>query len=777
MPRAKQPNLLTKFVWLGQGTFAGFVADPVAPHLRFTVELLIDGMVIATAHSSQFVSEFVDEQIGDGSYGFLFSVPEALISNSNQAKVRLANTDTAIGVPIELTESVDRDISLGRPVSLRWLGGVRFAGCLEDRDEVPPELNVIVDGQAVQQVKQLGWGQSDASPDRAGRTFDFHIPDRFADGCVHRISIRGSAGETLSRDELPFVAFYDGLAATLGALGTIDSERFRGELFDRLLPMSLPMTDYDRWRERFPISEGPSSSLQCAVLLVGRDPTDASLESLERQTHSHWVAACLETEEVPTCFKPSLAKTFLRDDAHSSDLVIFAMAGVAFASNALQRFAEAFDAFPDAIAVYSDIDVLANDGRSWPLAFPTFDYERLLEQGYCAHLFAVRRNIADELLKVGPSTLYRLFNALFDDGLARLHQIVHLPGSTAVLPPFDRGAASKQLSGATLQHLRARDEEATVENSKAGILPATRICRNAAKGSTTIIIPTRDRVELLGTCLDSIRPAVEAQNADIVIVDNDSSDPATLDYLSQAKQNGFRVVRVAGPFNFARLNNVAVATLKTDNILLLNNDIEAQDDRWLDELLSRLAEPDVGAVGARLTWPNGVVQHGGVVLGPNFDAAHAFNDRQIGDFGYTDLLGVAHECSAVTAACMLTRRKDYLAVGGMDEVVFSIAYNDVDYCLKLRAMGKRIVFTPHATLTHRESISRGRDRTKDTAGRFHRERDRFRAKWGTVVADDPYYNPVLSLDAYPYSALAWPPRDRSARIQCPSGPAELLPGL
>jgi GT2 family glycosyltransferase len=134
-------------------------------------------------------------------------------------------------------------------------------------------------------------------------------------------------------------------------------------------------------------------------------------------------------------------------------------------------------------------------------------------------------------------------------------------------------------------------------------------------------------------------------------------------------------LHVPGPFNYARLNNLAVRETDADFLLFLNNDVKALDGTWLDEMRARLSEPDVGAVGALLAWPSGIVQHGGVVLGPNFSATHAFNDCTLDNPGYTDLLRVAHECSAVTAACMLTRRADFLSVGGMDEINFPISFN------------------------------------------------------------------------------------------------------
>jgi GT2 family glycosyltransferase len=278
-----------------------------------------------------------------------------------------------------------------------------------------------------------------------------------------------------------------------------------------------------------------------------------------------------------------------------------------------------------------------------------------------------------------------------------------------------------------------------------------------------VIIPTRDRLSLLRTCLDSIAPAVQRCGADILVVDNDSTDPDAIDYLADLPRRGIRTLRIEGPFNFARLNNQAASMLDSDVLCLLNNDIEASSDDWLEEMLTRLSEPDVGAVGALLTWPGGVVQHGGVVLGMNFAATHAFTDRLSEDPGFLDALRVAHECSAVTAACLATRRSDYLAMGGMDEARFAVAFNDVDYCLRLRQAGKRIVFTPHAKLVHAESASRGKDDRADRRDRFERELNLLRARWGESLNEDPTYNPQLSRDGVPYSGLAWPPGLRSPR--------------
>jgi GT2 family glycosyltransferase len=291
------------------------------------------------------------------------------------------------------------------------------------------------------------------------------------------------------------------------------------------------------------------------------------------------------------------------------------------------------------------------------------------------------------------------------------------------------------------------------------------------------MIPTRDKRDLLEACLDSLRLALGRRNCEIIILDNDSSDPDTLDYLESINGVVAKVMRIGGHFNFARLNNAGARAANGEFLCLLNNDVQALDEHWLEEMLCRISEPDTGAVGALLLWPSGIVQHGGVVLGPNFAATHAFNDRMHGDSGYGDLLRVAHECSAVTAACLLTRRKDYLDVGGMDEFRFPVNFNDVDYCLKLRAAGKRIVFTPHATLLHLESASRGADTRVDRRARFDRELRNLRAKWADTLIDDAFYSPMLSLDPVPFSALAWPLRGMGARTLRRPAPVHVPPGF
>jgi GT2 family glycosyltransferase len=289
----------------------------------------------------------------------------------------------------------------------------------------------------------------------------------------------------------------------------------------------------------------------------------------------------------------------------------------------------------------------------------------------------------------------------------------------------------------------------------------------------SLIIPTRDRVELLERCISTIQQHTAWENLEIIVIDNDSTLPKTKTYFRKIAKQGVRILPAPGPFNFATLNNAAVETATGEIIGLINNDIEAMHDGWLDEIVSHLLQPGVGAVGAKLLWPNGMVQHGGVLMGVGNVAGHYGNRLAAADWGDHGRNQLIQQVSGVTAACLFLRKSDYLAVGGMDGVAFPVAFNDVDLCLKLRAAGKTIIWTPHATMLHAESASRGHEDTPQKRERSLREIDQFRKRWGEVILHDPAYHPSLNLDAHSHAfgGLALPPRSRAHR---PANPVAFI---
>jgi O-antigen biosynthesis protein len=275
----------------------------------------------------------------------------------------------------------------------------------------------------------------------------------------------------------------------------------------------------------------------------------------------------------------------------------------------------------------------------------------------------------------------------------------------------------------------------------------------------TLVIPTRNGLTLLRQCVHSILQRTRYPAYDIVIIDNGSDDPACLAWMRQAALADARVSvrRDDGPFNFAALNNAAIAEARGEFVALVNNDIEVISPDWLEEMVSLAARPGVGAVGARLWYSDGTLQHGGVIVGIGGAAGHAhkrLTREQPGMMGRAQRLQMF---SAVTAACLVVRRAHWQAVGGMDAAAFAVAFNDVDFCLRLREQGLRNLWTPFAELFHHESVSRGSDRRPEKKERFERERSAMQARWGASLQHDPAYNPNLTFNNENF-ALASPPR-------------------
>lgn len=773
-PPDEKTSLQTELTHIDKGFFTGFAYDPNNITQKFSVELLVDGLLVAVTVAHQMVLKLTEANIGDGQFGFTFHLSDEVISDAQVVEARLANLSVPVGHPIHCAEYVEspETSDFGE---LEWVGGLRFNGWLSVGNNAA--IEIAVDQRPIMQIKPSGWThiERDGGYQAASR-LDFHLPARFADGCVRSLTAKSADGINITPQPLTFVAFEDGLERSLARLGEVESERLRGKLFDLLLPASLPFSLYDDWKARFPAIVETTALREAAIILIGDKGVDETAESLEAQDTVAWTATSIPSDKGVTRFDPQAARDFLGGEASDSDFVVFCLSGTIFSNIALQRIAEAFDVGADCRCVYGDVDIQTDRGTLVPLMLPALDRERALEQGYAALLFALRREDAIAALEQSKS-LYDLLGQVLGEHSSP-NAFRHIPGAIAALPRFDVEQATRELAEAASAQLEKNGVEASIEESRTGLLPAVRIRRKPSSDErTTIIIPTRNRVSLVRKCVESILPALDRSPAKILIVDNDSNDPETLEFLADAPSRGIDVITVPGYFNFSRINNIAARHSVSARLCLLNNDIQAIDSDWLAEMSSRLEDPTVGAVGSLLIWPSGVIQHGGVVLGANFAATHCFNERVDGDPGYGDLLRVAHECSAVTAACMLLRRADYLAAGGMDEVRFPVNFNDVDLCLKLRARGQRIVFTPHAKLLHLESASRGKDEAIDRKARFNRELLSLRTKWGQCLIDDPFYSPMLSLDSTPFSALAWPPRSWKSRISEPPWPLELPEGF
>ncbi|MEO0417711.1 MAG: glycosyltransferase family 2 protein [Pseudomonadota bacterium] len=270
--------------------------------------------------------------------------------------------------------------------------------------------------------------------------------------------------------------------------------------------------------------------------------------------------------------------------------------------------------------------------------------------------------------------------------------------------------------------------------------------------SVSVIVPTRNRLDLLRVCIEGVLSTQFPGELEVIVIDNGSDDPATLDYLRKLGEASVRVLHDDGPFDFAALNNRAVDHATGDLLCFLNNDIEITQPDWLSILAHQAMREDVGAVGARLLYPTGLIQHAGVVTGIGGAAAHAHRGLHPDEEGYFHRHRLPQFVSAVTAACMVISREKFDAVGGFDAERFAVSFNDVDLCLRLREKGWHTVYEPRATLVHHESVSRGFDRDPAGAARQARETRALQERWHTGFASseekpksaDPYHHPGLS---------------------------------
>ena len=273
----------------------------------------------------------------------------------------------------------------------------------------------------------------------------------------------------------------------------------------------------------------------------------------------------------------------------------------------------------------------------------------------------------------------------------------------------------------------------------------------------SVLVPTRDRLPLLRRCIRSVQ-ATAYRPLELLVVDNASRERRTHAYLRRLEAEGAaRILSYPGPFNYSAMNNLAAGEARGEVLCLLNNDVEAIDPGWLTEMVALALQPGVGAVGAKLLYPNDTVQHAGAVAGLFGVAAHGYLRESHDADGYLLQLQTTREVAAVTAACLVIRKDRFLEVGGLDEQELQVAFNDVDLCFKLLRAGYRNLWTPYAELHHRESASRGTDERGGDRRRFLREEAVMRQRWGKLIERDPYYNPNLSLDSNT-PRPAWPPR-------------------
>jgi O-antigen biosynthesis protein len=538
----------------------------------------------------------------------------------------------------------------------------------------------------------------------------------------------------------------------------------------------------DRTAIRAHIAGLPYRPLISVIMAMGETSEIAlrqSLESVVTQLYPYWelcIAVDYQTEALGQAIVDSSTAqdpriNFIRSSslraegttntalrAATGDFVAFLRGGDTLPEHALYEVLVAILANSSVEILYTDYDEIDASGiRSNPWFKPGWDPDLLLAQDYLNDLTVYRRVFLEQVGLLHPE----LEGAAFYDLALRAtvattpDRIVHVPA--VLYHRRDRRGATcgsrEQTSAivarrAVRDHLDSRGYRDVDVESAPSMPNANRIIWPLPQSLplVSVIIPTRDRAELLAQCVEGVLHRTDYANIELLIVDNDSTEPAT-QALFERLVGGDRRVRVLqypGPFNYSALNNAAAREAKGEILLLLNNDIDVIESGWLREMISHALRPDVGIVGAKLLYANEQIQHAGVVLGPGGNMHHLYCLANKDDPGYFGQLTLARTLSAVTGACAAIRRSVFWEVGGLDDTNLAIAFNDIDLCLRLGDHGYRVVWTPFAELFHLESASRGPDDSPTKKALFLREWQYMRKTWGSLLeSGDPFHNPNL----------------------------------
>ena len=564
--------------------------------------------------------------------------------------------------------------------------------------------------------------------------------------------------------------------------------------------------DYDEWVRRYDSTDAAlRAELGQRLAALPRKPVisivmptynanpvwlGAAIESVRSQIYPHWELCIADDASTDAAGQallrdyaardPRIKVVFRPKNGHISaasnsalELVIGEWVALMdhddmLAEHALFWVADAINQDPQIRAIYSDEDKIDTEGRrSNPYFKSDWNIDLFYSQNMFSHLGVFHAGLLrqiggfrlgfegaqdyDVVLRciehIAPGQIHHIARVLY-------HWRVH-PGSTAQssnAKPYAELAGERALN----DHFTRTHVNGSVTYIGHGY--QVKYALPELQPLVSIIIPTRNGLALLRQCINSILTLTSYWNYEIIIVDNGTDDPDTLAYLTSfSGLPCLRVIRDNSPFNYSALNNMAVQQAQGELVALVNNDIEVIAPDWLTEMVSIALQPGVGAVGARLWYPDMTLQHGGVVLGVGGVAGHGHKRLPQGQYGYFSRALLTQSFSAVTAACLIVRKDHFLAVGGLNEVDLKVAFNDVDFCLRLGEAGLRNVWTPYAELFHHESATRGDDVAPEKRERFASEVNYMLARWGDVLRTDPAYNPNLTLVHEDFS-LAWPPR-------------------
>ncbi len=524
---------------------------------------------------------------------------------------------------------------------------------------------------------------------------------------------------------------------------------------------------------------------------------EEAIRSVQNQIYDHWELCIADDASTDKSIRPLLERyakedprikvVFRSENGHisaASNSALSLASGdfVALLDNddllpvhALYHVAKTIIKNPNVALIYSDEDKIDEKGeRVGPYFKTNWNPDLFYSHNMFCHLGVYKRSLLENIggfqLGLEGSQDYDLTLRCIEK--INANQIIHLPyilyhwrvhpASTAMssdAKPYAMIAGERAIN----QHFQRTGVKGHVKLIGHGYNPHYDL--PATHPLVSIIIPTRNAHGLVSQCINSIRKLSTYPSYEILLIDNGSDDPASLGEWDRMARDGVRVLRDDSPFNYSALNNMAVKKAKGEVLILLNNDTEVIEPRWLEIMVAHAVRPGIGPVGAKLLYPDDTIQHAGVVLGLGGlagAAGHAHYKFPGSSHGYCGRISLTSNFSAVTGACIAVRRDLYLKVNGLDEENLRIAFNDVDFCLKLGELGYRCVYAPDAVLYHHESASRGAEDNPEKKARFKQETDWMRARWGSLIDNDPYYSPNLTLEHADFS-LAWPPRTRSTQ--------------
>lgn len=420
---------------------------------------------------------------------------------------------------------------------------------------------------------------------------------------------------------------------------------------------------------------------------------------------------------------------------------------------------------PGAKIIYGDEDKVTEDNdRHSPHFKPDWNLDLITSQNYVCHPLMIKKSVLDEIdgFRLGVEgsqdhdLILRASLVVKETSIRHVPLVLYHWRETENSTASNSGAKSYTTDAGILaleNYFALQDKPVAVTMGK---FPNTYHCKWPVPENAplvSLIIPTRDGYELVKQCVDSIFKLTTYPNFEIIIVDNQTTCEKTLGLFKryQSKYQNVSVIRWDAPFNYSAINNYAVAHCNGDVVGLINNDIEVITPEWLDEMVGHALRPDVGCVGAKLYYPNDTVQHAGVILGIGGVAGHSHKYFTKNDPGYFTRLYLTQNLSAVTAAALVVRKDVFEQVGGLNEFDLKVAFNDVDFCLKVREAGYKNVFTPWAELYHHESVSRGQEDSAEKIARFNSEVNYMKNQWGELLNNDPAYNPNLTMQYEDFS--------------------------